>query len=78
MVFDFFGYGVIAARAPGVTTANSLRTEPHAFEYAPFLYGFDGVLRTGGGVAAMRTKERGNTQLVESYRQYEQLLKQCQ
>jgi hypothetical protein len=69
--FIFFWYGVIPAGAPGMASADSFHSHPDAFEYTPFLDGFDCILRARGRVPAMRSQQWRYAQLIKSDRQDE-------
>lgn len=56
----------MASFRPGVAAEKTLNTEPEAFEDAPFLDGFDHVLRAGRVVAAGGRKHRGNDFLINA------------
>ena len=60
---------VVPAAAPGVAAQDALDGQPAAFEHAVLLDGLDGVLRTGGHVAAARGDERRDADAVHVHRQ---------
>lgn len=60
-------YRVIAASAPRMAAADALHGKPRPFQRSVFAYGFYGILRACGRVAACRWKHRGDGGLIESY-----------
>jgi hypothetical protein len=53
----------------------SFGAHPYSFDNSPFLDGFNGVLRTGGDMSAMRAQKRGNAKLIKANWEYEYLFK---
>lgn len=58
-------YGVVATSAPGVASEDALDGEPKSTDGTVLAYGFNGVLRAGGGVAAGGGKEGRDAVAVE-------------
>lgn len=52
---------------PGMTATNSSNTQPGTFYAAMFFYGFLGVLRAGGMKTTLRSNQKTEGKLVESY-----------
>ena len=70
-----FWNGIITVTAPGMTAEDAAYSEIKPFDGAVFLYGFDGILRTGGREAARGGRQRADAALVESDGQDEELTK---
>lgn len=53
-------------RAPWMAPADPFGAHPAAFQWSPFLNGFNGILGAGGYMAAILSKQGGNGQLVKA------------
>jgi len=54
-----------------MATADAFHAQPKSFEYTPFLYGADHIMRAGWLVAALGTQHWGDAPLVDAYREDE-------
>jgi len=50
-----------------------METKPNSFQRAPLIDGIDHVLATAGLIAAVRSKKRGERQLINADREDEDL-----
>jgi hypothetical protein len=51
--------------SPGMATGDSPERKPCPFQQTMLSQGFRGILRTGGGITALGSEERGNTPLID-------------
>jgi len=51
---------------PGMAATDTFDAQPDSFKNAPFVDGFDGVLRASRGIAAVATEMRRDRRLVKT------------
>ncbi len=61
-----FGYGVVATPRKGIAAQNAPKRKKEPNDEAPFLEGFDGILRTGGLKPATGRLQGRDEFLIES------------
>ena len=59
-------YRIMSMSRPGMAAPDPFDPQPNAFEYAPFVDGFDGVLRAGWCIATVVAEMRRDRRLVKT------------